>query len=141
MAITLADKFTTKLKKEDLYSDFYTNLNAHPDTKQLVINRNEDAVIRSIRNLILTDKYERPFQPDVGSRVKSSLFENISPQATLTLEEEIKALIVSHEPRARLLDVVAPPIEDENAYIISIQFYTVNVESPTTFRVILERVR
>ena len=71
MGITLADKFTTKLKKEDLYSDFYTNLNAHPDTKQLVVNRNEDAIIRSIRNLILTDKYERPFQPDVGSRVKS----------------------------------------------------------------------
>jgi phage baseplate assembly protein W len=138
---TLAERFTAKAKKTDLYSDFYTNLSAHPDSKQLVVNKNEDAIIRSIRNLIFTDKYERPFQPSLGSRVKNALFEDISSQTAKMLEEEIRTTIITHEPRARLLDVVITPVEEQHMYVISIVFYTVNVESPITFRVILERVR
>jgi len=138
---TLAERYTAKVKKTELYSDFYTNLSAHPDSKQLVVNKNEDSIIRSIRNLIFTDKYERPFQPSLGSRVKNSLFEDISSQTAKALEEEIRSTIISHEPRARLLDVVITPVEEQHMYVISIVFYTVNVETPTTFRVILERVR
>jgi phage baseplate assembly protein W len=63
------------------------------------------------------------------------------PQTTKGLKEEIEYTIGEHEPRARLLEVVVNPIEDKNLYVVTVVFYTVNVENPTTFRVVLERVR
>jgi phage baseplate assembly protein W len=139
--VSAADRFSLKRDSSTLYSDFLANLNPHPDTKQLVINKNEDAIVRSIRNLLLTNKFERPFQPTIGSRLSSFLFENISPQVTNALQDDIRQTIEEHEPRARLLDVTATPIEEKNLYAITITFYTVNVEAPTTFNIVLERVR
>lgn len=142
MAITsVADRFTLRRVETNLYTDFLTNLNPHPDSKQLVTNNNEDAVVRSIKNLILTDKFERPFQPNIGCRIKSFLFENISPQVTAALRKEIETTIGDHEPRARLIEVVVTPIEERNMYVVTVVFYTVNVEQPITFKVVLERVR
>lgn len=142
MAITsVADRFTLRRVDNTLYRDFLTNLNPHPDSKQLVTNDNEDAVVRSIKNLILTDKFERPFQPNIGCRIKSFLFENISPQVTSAMRTEIEATINDHEPRARLLEVVVTPIEERNMYVVTVVFYTVNIEEPITFKVVLERVR
>jgi len=139
--VSVADRFTLRRDDTVLYSDFLSNLTPHPDSKQIVINKNEDAVMRSIRNLLLTNKFERPFRPSIGSRLNSFLFENISDQVTRAIEEEVIKTIEDHEPRARLLEVVVAPVEDRNMYVISIVFYTVNVETPTTFKVVLERVR
>jgi phage baseplate assembly protein W len=142
MAITsVADRFTLRRVDNTLYRDFLTNLNPHPDSKQLVTNDNEDAVVRSIKNLILTDKFERPFQPTIGCRIKSFLFENISPQVTSAIKTEIESTINDHEPRAKLLEVVVTPIEERNMYVITVVFYTINIEEPITFKVVLERVR
>ena len=142
MAITsVADRFTLRRVDNTLYRDFLTNLNPHPDSKQLVTNENEDAVVRSIKNLILTDKFERPFQPTIGCRIKSFLFENISPQVTSAIRTEIETTINEHEPRAKLLEVIVSPIEERNMYVVTVVFYTVNVEEPITFKVVLERVR
>jgi phage baseplate assembly protein W len=142
MAITsVADRFTLRRVDNTLYRDFLTNLNPHPDSKQLVTNDNEDAVVRSIKNLILTDKFERPFQPNIGCRIKSFLFENISPQVTTAIRTEIETTINDHEPRAKLLEVIVAPIEERNMYVITIVFYTINIEEPITFKVVLERVR
>lgn len=139
--VSVADRFSLKRDTSTLYSDFLTNLNPHPDTKQVVINKNEDAIVRSIRNLLLTDKFERPFQPSIGSKLKGFLFENMSPQVTAAIQEDIRQTIEEHEPRARLLDITATPVEEKNLYVITIIFYTVNVEAPTTFNIVLERVR
>lgn len=139
--VSVADRFTLRRVDEALYSDFLTNLNPHPDSKQLITNKNEDAVVRSIKNLILTQRFERPFQPTIGSKINSFLFENISPQVTQALKKEIEQTIKEHEPRARLLDVVVAPVEERNMYVVTIVFYTVNVEQPITFKVVLERVR
>lgn len=142
MAITsVADRFTLRKDDSVLYSDFLPNLTPHPDSKQLVVNKNEDAVMRSIRSLILTNKFERPFQPSIGSRIRSFLFENMSDQVTRAIEEEVIKTIEDHEPRARLLEVIVAPIEEKNMYVITVVFYTINVETPTTFKVVLERVR
>jgi phage baseplate assembly protein W len=142
MAITsVADRFTLRRVDTTLYSDFLSNLNPHPDSKQLVINKNEDAIIRSIKNLILTDRFERPFQPTIGCRIRTFLFENISPQVTAAIKSEIEQTITDHEPRARLIEVVVAPIEERNMYVITVVFYTINIDQPITFKVALERVR
>lgn len=139
--VSVADRFTLRRVDEALYSDFLTNLNPHPDSKQLITNKNEDAVVRSIKNLILTNRFERPFQPTIGSRINSFLFENITPQVALAIKTEIEQTIAEHEPRARIIDVLVAPVEERNMYVVTIVFYTVNVEQPITFKVVLERVR
>lgn len=139
--VSVADRFTLRRDNTTLYSDFLPNLTPHPDTKQIVVNKNEEAIIRSIRNLLQTDRFERPFQPNFGCRLKSFLFENISPQVTLAIKTEIEQTITEHEPRARVIEVVVAPIEERNMYVVTIIFYTVNIEQPVTFKIVLERVR
>lgn len=139
--VSVADRFSLRKDNKTVYSDFLPNLTPHPDTKQIVVNKNEEAIIRSIRNIILTDRFERPFQPQFGCRLKSFLFENMTPQVTLAIKTEIEQTITEHEPRARLIDVIVAPIEERNMYVVTIIFYTVNVEEPVTFKIVLERVR
>ena len=64
-----------------------------------------EAVKRSVRNLINTNFYERPFHPEIGSNVRSVLFEPVSPPVANVLERHVKDVIDNFEPRAELLDV------------------------------------
>lgn len=139
--VSVADRFTLRRDNTTVYSDFLTNLNPHPDSKQIITNKNEDAIVRSIKNLILTNRFERPFQPTIGSRINAFLFENMSPQVADAIKAEVEQTITEHEPRARLIDVLVAPVEERNMYVVTVIFYTVNVEQPITFKVVLERVR
>lgn len=138
----VADRFSAQRPKEDnLYSDFLVNFNAHPDNKQLMRNTNEEAVIRSIKNLLFTNKYERLFQPTIGSNITSLLFEPISPETESDIVDQIKETIENHEPRAKLIDVVASGYPDQNAYAVTIVFYITTVENAITLNLPLYRVR
>jgi phage baseplate assembly protein W len=139
--VSVADRFTLRRENKVVYSDFMTSFAPHPDTKQVVANKNEEAIIRSIRNIIQTNRFERPFQPEFGCRLTSFLFENMSPQVELGIKTEIEQTIIEHEPRARLIDVIVAAIEERNMYVVTIIFYTVNIEEPITFKIVLERVR
>lgn len=125
----------------DLYSDFQTGFDPHPTTGDLAIVSNEDAVKRSIRNIILTNFYERPFQPRFGSSVKASLFENFSPVSEAMFRDHILTAIKNFEPRASALDVKVTPYIDRNAYAATIVFYVQNSQEPITLNIILDRVR
>ena len=71
-----------------IYSDIPNSFVAHPVSGDVTRKRNEDSIVQSIRNLLLTDRGERLFQPDVGSDIRAVLFENISPQTELHLSNE-----------------------------------------------------
>lgn len=135
------DKYRAVQKETDYYSDFSTNLTPHPDTKAVVRITNEEAIKRSIRNLILTDQFERPFQPSIKSDVKRALFELFSPQTTEALKSAIRETVENHEPRAKLIDVEVLPYEAQNTYAVNIIFYTINNPSPIKFTITLHRVR
>lgn len=138
----VADRFTAQRpKEENLYSDFLVNLNFHPDNKQLMRNTNEEAVIRSIRNLLLTNKYERLFQPSIGSNIQKLLFEPISPQTQVGIVNQVRETIENFEPRAKLIDVIASPYVDQNAYVITIIFFITTIENAITINIPLQRVR
>lgn len=138
----VADRYTAQRpKNEELYSDFLVNLNAHPDNGQVVTNKNEEAIIGSIRNLLFTNKYERLFQPDIGSNIQRLLFEPISPQTEVDIVNEIKETIENYEPRANVLDVIASGDPDNNSYLITITFYVTTIENVITINVPLYRVR
>lgn len=139
--MAIADKYRAAKPKTEFYSDFTTNLTPHPDTKDLVRMTNEEAIKRSIRNLILTDEYERPFQPSIKSNVKRTLFENVSPQSAEALKSAIIETIENHEPRVNLIDVEVMANEDRYNYAVNITFYTINNPTPITYNITLFRVR
>ena len=118
---------------------FFGRKSSNSDIQDLT---NVKSVKRSIRNLILTNHYEKPFHPEIGSGVRDILFENMTPVTSIILAKKIEDVILNFEPRARLVGVRAEPILDRNSYEVTIEFYVVN--QPTELvdlSVMLERLR
>lgn len=139
---SIADRYSAQRPKQSsLYSDFFTNFNSHPDSKQLMTLKDESSVIRSIKNLIYTNKYERLFQPTVGSNIRNFLFENSTPQTAMSLKKDISSTIENYEPRAKLINVEVVEYPDNNAYIVTIVFYIANIVDPITIQLPLVKVR
>lgn len=123
------------------YRDLDLNFTKHPATNDVATRTDDQAVIRSIRNLIYLGYYEKPFHPEIGSSIRQMLFENISSLTTHHIKQAIKDVINNFEPRARLRDVVVQISEDINAFQVSISFYIRNNPNLTEIEVFLERVR
>ena len=85
-----------------------------------------EAVKRSVRNLVLTNFYEKPFHPEIGSGIRDMLFENMSPVTAVVLARKVEDVIENFEPRARLVGARALPNLDRNEYEITIEFFVVN---------------
>ena len=100
------------------------------------------AVKRSIRNLVLTNHYEKPFHPEIGSGVRGILFEPMTPLTAHILTRKIEDVIENFEPRARLMSVRAQPNLDRNEYECTIEFFVVNAPTELVdLTVFLERLR
>ena len=124
-----------------IYSDIDFTFTKKPVTGDVALSYDIQAVIRSIRNLLLTRNYERPFNPDLGSSLDALLFEMISPLTATVIEREIQTMVENYEPRATIDTVTVTPLTDQNAYNISLSFYIENATLPTTVTLLLERNR
>ena len=131
----------TPLTERVVYSDFFTDLDKHPLRNTLLRKTNVDAVKQSLRNLMLTDRGERLFQPRLGGHIRAMLFENITSQTFITMQEHIKDVIEAHEPRAEVIDVIVANTFNEHEVQVTIVFRVVNVQEPVTLELLLERVR
>ena len=136
-----ADFYTNTNRMDEIYSDFFTDLNPHPDSKDLVRYANENAVKKSIKNLMLTNKLERLFQPNLGSNISKFLFEPMIGATAIALKQSIVETIINHEPRCKLLDVRVDPDEVNNAYNVTIVFMIINKQDPISLDISLYRVR
>ena len=104
--------------------------------------KNVAAVKRSVRNLVLTNHYEKPFHPEIGSGVRGILFEPMTPVTSVILTEHIENVIENYEPRAKLIGVRAFPNLDRNEYECTIEFFVVNTPTELVdLTVMLERLR
>ena len=129
-------KRATRIYK-DLDLDFGRNVVTN-DVNNLT---DVEAVKRSVRNLINTNHYERPFHPEIGSNLRAMLFENITPQMTHALSKQIDLLIRNFEPRARLVQINVQPFIERNGYRASISFFVVNTPERVEIETFLERLR
>ena len=111
------------------FKDISMSFKVSPLTFDLIANKNETAIARSIRNLILTAPGERPFNPELGSQVSRLLFDPIDDITTEALKEQIENTINNFEPRVRLRQVVVQPTFDANEYDISIRYDSVGIEA------------
>ena len=125
-----------------LFKDISLSLSMHPVTRDIGKLSDVDAVKRSVRNLINTNHYERPFHPEIGSDIRNALFEPISPIVANLLARHVEDCINNFEPRVELSNVICTGDMDLNQYGVSIEFYVIN--SPTelqTVNLFLERLR
>tara|TARA_Y100000588_G_scaffold129529_2_gene141857 strand:+ start:2305 stop:2715 length:411 start_codon:yes stop_codon:yes gene_type:complete len=123
------------------WSDLDLDFIKHPTTKDIVKKTDVEAVKRSIRNLILTNRYERPFQPEIDGGVTRYLFENATPRTKADIEYAIKNTIRNFEPRAEVINVFVSVKPDRNGVNVTITFRVINVADPVTIELFLERLR
>tara|TARA_R100000030_G_scaffold46550_1_gene35159 strand:- start:147 stop:590 length:444 start_codon:yes stop_codon:yes gene_type:complete len=139
---TDASRTNASARSTRIYKDIALSFEKNAATKDVIIKKDIDAVKQSVRNLILTNHYERPFHPEIGSSVAAMLFEPMNPITANILQRTIGECIENFEPRARLVSVNANAMLDQNAYEVTISFYVVNVPSELiTLTTMLERSR
>ena len=129
------------MAQKEVFSDIALGFTAHPITGQLSRKKNADAVKQSVKSLILTDFYERPFKPNIGCNIRSSLFELFTPVTQQKMETAVREVIENYEPRAELIDVIVTSNIDDNIVRVKIVFYVRNNQQPISVEVFLERTR
>tara|TARA_Y100001937_G_C7003028_1_gene277367 strand:+ start:295 stop:723 length:429 start_codon:yes stop_codon:yes gene_type:complete len=123
------------------YIDLNLNFNKNPATKDIAKLKDVEAVKRAVRNLILTNRFERPFHPEIGSDIRSLLFENMTPVVEVLLKDRIKETIDVYEPRADVTDIIVSGDMDRNEYRVQIEFRVLNVPDAIIVTEFLQRLR
>jgi len=128
-----------------VFTDINLDFEPHPVTGDFTKLSDANAVKRSVRNLVLTNRYEHPYQPEVGSGVRGLLFENSSEETYVAIKERVQYVIERYEPRAELISIEvdgeAAELVDRNEVAITIKFFVGSSATPETVQVFLERVR
>jgi len=130
---------TTNVARQ--FKDLDLNFTIHPLKKDLNKHLDATAVINAIKNLVLTNHYEKPFNPDYGSNVRKLLFETLDIITASAIEREIQQTIESFEPRVRIIGVTVIPDEERNGFSVRMEFSIVNQTNPISISFLLERTR
>lgn len=123
------------------FTDINLLFNINPVTKDITKLSNEEAIKASVRNLIQTANYERPFHPEIGCQVYGLLFENFTPVTIQVMKKTIFDVIEKFEPRVKVTDVNIRNKLDENMIMVDIFFRIVNTERPVQLTTSITRVR
>ena len=124
------------------YRDLDLFFGRKPVSKDINVVKDVTNIKRAVRNLVLTNVYEKPFHPEIGSGVRDMLFENMTPFVAIMLTKRVEDVIENFEPRVRLMSVSARPDLDRNIYELTITFFILN--APTELvevDMFLERLR
>ena len=112
------------------YKDLSMSFKSNPLTDDLIGLKNESAIARSVKNLVFTQKGEKFFDPDFGSEVSASLFENIDEVTAISIQNDIEYMINTHEPRVEVLNVEALPNFDNNQFDVVIVYQITGQDTP-----------
>ena len=123
------------------FKDLDLNFSIHPVRKDINKNLNEMAVINAVKNLVLTNHFEKPFHPEIGSNIQKLLFENMDKITASALEREIIDVLTNYEPRVSIQSVKIIPDFDNNAFSVNMTFLIVNMTEPITIQFFLQRER
>lgn len=130
-----------QVNRQPDYSDLDLDFLMNPSTNDVSIKRGEDAIKRSIRNLIKTNYYDRLFQPGIGSDVSALLFESTNSASQVILERVIRLCIENFEPRVRVQNVTVSYDEDEYGFNVRLEYIILNNNLPVVTSLFLERIR
>ena len=124
-----------------IFKDLNLGFQQNTATKDIQKITDVEAVKRSVRNLINTNHYEKPFHPEIGSNLRAMLFELMTPQMNHVISKQIENLINNYEPRCNLVQVFTQPRLDRNGYSVQISFRVQNHPDEVIVESFLERLR
>jgi len=111
---------------KDLSASFQTN----PLSNDLIALKNESAIARSVRNLVLTIQGERPFQPALGTGVNNLLFDNMDKLTASSIRSELRTTIENYEPRVEINEIIVEPDFEGNAFHVTLQYFIIGMDVP-----------
>jgi phage baseplate assembly protein W len=129
------------LSNELLFSDLSFTFTPHPVTGRLPVLKNQAAIQNALKNLILTNKFERPYEPLFGGNILALLFEQADPFIDYQIRKQIQDAVSNFEQRVELLDVNVDVQSDSNTVDINITFFVENERDPVQLNINLQRVR
>ena len=114
------------------FKDISMSFKFNPLSGDLIALKNENAIARAVRNIVLTTPGEKLFDPDFGSSISEILFENVDNITAVAIQDEIKSSLQNYEPRVEIIDVIVDPNFDENQFDVVITYRIVGVDIPPT---------
>jgi len=132
---------TLKKKVSRIYKDFDMAFNVNATTGDLMKKLDDNAVKQSIKNLMLTERYERPFQPEIGSGLYTMLFEPMDLLVAQSMKKQIHNMITNFEPRVEIREIQVTPDYDQSYYGITIRYKIRGVNEPQELQTKLTRLR
>ena len=136
-----ASSLNKSKKSTRTYVDLDLDFTRHPVTNDVVKITDVEAVKRSVKNLINTQFYERPFHPELGCGVRDMLFENYTPMTGIFMRRKIEEVLRNYEPRANLTSIQVNEQMDRNAIDVVVNFYVLNLPNPVSVTTTLQRIR
>ena len=112
------------------FLDLSASFQENPLTNDLIALKNENAIARSVRNLVLTIQGERPFQPVLGTGVSQLLFENMDKLTAAAIRSEIRSTIENFEPRVEINEILVEPDFEGNAFNVTLQYFIIGIDVP-----------
>lgn len=128
-------------KNTRIFSDIDLSFERHPVSKDIFAKYDDNAIKNSLKNLIRTKHYERPFHSEIGSNVTALLFENASPGIIAIVRQTISDVIDNFEPRVEVLDIAVSMNDEQHELLIRITFRIRNTTRPITVEFTLDRTR
>jgi len=128
-------------ENKNVYKDFDLSFSRNPLTNDIGKKTDANAINQSMKMLLSTSFYERPFRPQVGSNLRRILFEPADPITIQDLRASIESLILNYEPRVQILDIKINDNAENNAYDLTIEYSLVNLVQTQTFKTTLRRLR
>ena len=129
------------INRDPDYSDLDLDFVANPSTGDINVLRGDHSIKRSVRNLILTNFYERKFNSTIGSGVSALVFDLVTPLTIINIQNAVKGVINNFEPRVRLQNVTVRDDSDNNGYTVTIEYVILNRNLPVVTSLFLERIR
>lgn len=127
--------------RKNLFKDLDLDFAPHPVTGDIVQKTDAEAVKRAVRNLVLMSRYDKPFKPELDSRIRRMLFEPATPLVAMAIRSHIIDVLDQYEPRATINDVQVVFNDEYNAFHVSISFRLANAREISKVFVSIERLR
>jgi phage baseplate assembly protein W len=132
---------TSNVARQRQYRDLDLSLALHPIRKDIIPLKDDRAIRNAVKNLLLTNFYERPFNHGIGANLRALLFEPADAITRMAIEDNVRRTIQDHEPRVKILDVRVNNLEDQNAYNLLVRFLIKEYDTKEEVEILLRRIR
>lgn len=132
---------TSNVARQRQYRDLDLSLALHPIRKDIIPLKDDRAIRNAVKNLLLTNFYERPFNHGIGANLRALLFEPADAITRMAIEDNVRRTIQDHEPRVKILGVRVNNLEDQNAYNLLVRFLIKEYDTEEEVEIVLRRIR